>query len=196
MIDIWKNAKLNKEVLYFEKFHEPKITWEDIVKFIYTESITKSSLKENFNNGLAYPNKGGEVVGNLYIDYGTYLLPQTSSLHNIFEGVSELMEKVNGNNKSDSCNYYNGPIGDFPCNCNSPWHIQGLRFCIADKVIQNHNDPCDVLYWQILGSSYWTINSDKVYKLSPGDLLYFNKEDSHMVHQDGPRVGIIIDGKK
>ena len=37
------------------------------------------------------------------------------------------------------------------------------------------------------------MNEDKEYVLSPGDLLYFNKEDSHQVLQDGPRAGIIID---
>jgi ribosomal protein L16 Arg81 hydroxylase len=73
------------------------------------------------------------------------------------------------------------------------WHIQTLRFSISDHQVSDHNDPNDVLYWQLLGTSYWKMNKDKTYKMEPGDLLYFNKEDSHEVLQDGPRAGIIID---
>ena len=40
------------------------------------------------------------------------------------------------------------------------------------------------------------MNNDKEYMLEPGDLLYFNKEDSHALRQDGPRAGIIIDDIK
>lgn len=197
MIEIWKKAKENKEVLHFKNFQTPDISWEDIVNFIYSDSIKKTDLEFNFENKLAYANKedGSQAVGNLFIDRETYLLPQTRDLHNVFKGVSELMEKVNGDTRSEKCKYYNS-YWDGSCDCDSLWHIQGLRFCIADKVIGPHNDPCNVLYWQILGTSYWTINNDKVYELNPGDLLYFNQEDLHSVHHKGPRVGIIIDGKK
>lgn len=196
MNEIWEKASINKEVIHLKNFHSPEITWDDVLNFIYKESTLKSDLEKEVKDGTSYPNKIGHVVGNLYIDTSTYLLPQTSALHNEFKGVSELMEKVNGSASGNNCDYYNGPIGKFNCSCKLKWHIQGLRFCISDKVIGNHNDPCNVLYWQILGNSYWTINDDITYTLEPGDLLYFNKSDTHRVTHKGPRVGIIIDGKK
>jgi hypothetical protein len=196
MEDIWKKAKENQEVLHFENFQTPTITWEEIVTFIYNESILNSGFEDKVRSGLSYGNTThGLATGNLFAE-STYLLPQSQALHKFLNGVSELMEKVNGSKNGDNCQYYDGPIGQYDCTCKLRWHIQGLRFSIGDKYIGNHNDPCDVLYWQILGTSYWTINDDKVYKLNPGDLLYFNKEDTHRVTQDGPRVAIIIDGRK
>lgn len=196
MEDIWEKAKENQESLHFENFHTPTVTWEEIVTFIYNESVLDTGFENKVKSGLAYKNNSsGQAIGNLYSE-GTYLLPQSSALHKFLNGVSELMEKVNGSKDGDSCQYYDGPIGQYNCTCNLRWHIQGLRFSIGDKFIPNHKDPCDVLYWQILGTSYWTINDDKAYKLNPGDLLYFNKEDTHRVTQDGPRVAIIIDGRK
>jgi mannose-6-phosphate isomerase-like protein (cupin superfamily) len=62
--------------------------------------------------------------------------------------------------------------------------------------VPSHTDPNDVLYWQLLGTSYWKMNNNKEYKLEPGDLLYFNQEDAHAVWQEGPRAGIIIDDIK
>ena len=71
-----------------------------------------------------------------------------------------------------------------------------MRFVIGNNFVSKHKDPNDVLYWQVLGTSYWKMNNDKEYKLEPGDLLYFNKDDDHEVWQDGPRAGIIIDSIK
>jgi hypothetical protein len=190
MLDIFKQAKANNQVLHFENFQAPEITWEDAVKFIYKESKTPNKdLAENptWNNS-------GQVHGNL-IAIGGYLLPHTRNLSLIFKGVSELMQKINNRDDSFNCSYYNDPNlnNNIGCSCDLPWHIQALRFSITEHHVQDHNDPNDVLYWQLLGTSYWKINGDKVYKLNPGDLFYFNKEDSHEVWQDGPRSGIIID---
>jgi hypothetical protein len=191
MLDIFKQAKINKEVLHFENFQAPEITWEDATKFIYKES-TFSNKELNQNHDRV--NKGETIHGNMIMNRG-YLLPQTRNLFSVFPGVTELMNKVNDTKNSDSCSYYNDPnITDIVgCNCSSPWHIQALRFSITEHHVRDHHDPNDVLYWQLLGTSYWKINKDKVYKLNPGDLFYFNKEDSHEVWQDGPRSGIIID---
>ena len=193
MIDIFKKAKLNKEILFFKNFQNPEITWEDTLNFVYSESMLDNP-KLKGNNGW---DGRGKVYGNILAMNG-YLLLQTNNLIPVFKGVRELMEKVNGGISGEGCNYYNNPnlTNDTKCNCDVMWHIQALRFCISEHYVSNHNDPNDVLYWQVLGTSYWKMNNDKVYILNPGDLLYFNQEDSHEVWQDGPRAGIIIDGKK
>jgi hypothetical protein len=194
MINIFKEAKLNKQILHFENFQTPEITWEDAINFIYKEStIINNRLKENPGYG-----GSGKVYGNIQSMNG-YLLPQTNNLFPVFKGVSEFMKKVNGGNSGENCFYYkNKPDSNeyLKCNCEEMWHIQALRFSISNHRVSNHNDPNDVLYWQLLGTSYWKMNNDKVYKLNPGDLFYFNKEDSHEVWQDGPRSGIIIDAIK
>jgi hypothetical protein len=105
------------------------------------------------------------------------------------------MQKVNDGKTNENCIAYKAESRGH-CDCEAEWHIQALRIAIMRHTVSNHNDPNDVLYWQLLGTSYWKINNDKVYKLEPGDLFYFNQEDAHEVWQDGPRVGIIIDGKQ
>ena len=136
-----------------------------------------------------------EVFGSVLAHKG-YFLFEESNLFPIFKGVTEFMEKVNGGNSGKDCSYYTNQKVQRGCDCNENWHIQTLRFSISDHEVSDHNDPNNVLYWQLLGTSYWVMNKDKEYKLEPGDLLYFNKEDSHLVWQDGPRAGIIIDDIK
>lgn len=184
MKEIWAKAKNNKEILHFKNFQTPEIGWGDALKFVYDLSkIPNDNIikRSGWSGGVAY----GSVLAN-----NGYFLFEENNLFPIFKGVTELMEKVNGGNGGKDCVYYSGPR---TCDCEYMWHIQTLRFSISDHEVSDHNDPNDVLYWQLLGTSYWKMNKDKTYKLEPGDLLYFNKEDSHEVWQDGPRAGIIID---
>ena len=47
MFDLIQEAKNNKHGLVFEKYQMPEITWEDIVKHIYNESILNNpALRE------------------------------------------------------------------------------------------------------------------------------------------------------
>lgn len=187
MKEIWQNAKKNQEVLYFKNFQTPEITWDDVLSFIYNLSITPS---EQMNERVKR-SQGFQICGST-INKNGYFLFDENNLFSKFKGVREFMTKVNGGNSSEGCCYYNENFRG-KCDCNEQWHIQALRFSITDHTVSDHNDPNDVLYWQLLGTSYWTINQNKEYKLEPGDLLYFNQEDSHLVWQDGPRAGIIID---
>ena len=185
MKDIWAEAKENQEILHFKNFQEPEIDWGDALKFVYDLSkIPNKSIIERsgWSNGVAF----GSVLAN-----NGYFIFDENNLFPIFKGVTEFMEKVNGGDSGKSCSYYSSPAKS--CDCEEMWHIQTLRFSISDHKVSDHNDPNDVLYWQLLGTSTWIMNKDKEYKLEPGDLLYFNKEDSHQVLQDGPRAGIIID---
>jgi hypothetical protein len=184
MKEVWAEAKKNQEILHFKNFQTPEIDWEDALKFVYDLSkIPNDDMikRAGWNKSTVF----GSVLAN-----NGYFLFEERNLFPIFKGVTEFMEKVNGGTGSKDCTHYSGNTKD--CNCEYMWHIQTLRFSISDHKVSDHNDPNDVLYWQLLGTSYWKMNKDKTYKMEPGDLLYFNKEDSHEVLQDGPRAGIII----
>ena len=189
MIDIWKKAEENQEVLYFKNFQTPEINWDDVLKYVYGES-----LKYNINVHNDAKNTGAAELGNILAWNGYFNIRDNNLFH--FKGVRELLQKVNGGESGETCKYYQvmpGTLNPYKCDCETMWHTQALRFNITHHVVFDHNDPNDVLYWQILGTSTWKINKDKEYLLEPGDLLYFNKEDSHAVNQEGPRSGIIID---
>ena len=189
MKEVWAKAKQNQETLHFKNFQEPKITWADALSFIY--NLAKIPNKNMLDRSM---NEGGVAFGSAILTNNGYFWFEENNLFPIFKGVEELMEKVNGTNSGKDCIHYLRQPGH--CDCDQQWHIQTLRLVIGDNNVGSHNDPNDVLYWQVLGTSYWKINNEKEYKLEPGDLLYFNKEDSHAVWQDGPRAGIIIDDIK
>lgn len=189
MKEVWAKAKENQDILHFKNFQQPEITWGDALDFIYklgkipNENMKNRSIKE-----------GGKPFGSVLLADNGYFWFEESNLFPIFKGVTEFMEKVNGGLSGKECSHYWGKPGH--CDCDQQWHIQTLRFSIGDHQVSSHRDPNDVLYWQLLGNSYWKMNDDKEYKLEPGDLMYFNKEDYHAVRQDGPRAGIIIDSIK
>lgn len=190
MKDIWAKAKENREILHFKNFQEPEITWDDALRFLY--NLTATDCDENFRQRALRSGNGSLLIGSV-IDTRGYFLFEENNLFPIFKGVTELMEKVNGGDSGQTCQYYSPDRNNSSCSCGQQWHIQTLRLSISNHQVSNHNDPNNVLYWQLLGNSYWVMNEDKEYKLEPGDLLYFSQEDSHLVWQDGPRAGIIID---
>jgi len=189
MKEVWAKAKQNQEILHLKNFQAPEIEWGDILNFVYT--LAKIPDKKMIDRSIK---EGGVAFGSAILTNSGYFWFEENNLFPIFKGVEELMEKVNGTNSGKDCIHYLGQPGR--CTCDQQWHIQTLRFVIGGSNVSSHNDPNDVLYWQILGTSYWKMNNDKEYMLEPGDLLYFNKEDSHALRQDGPRAGIIIDDIK
>jgi len=189
MKEVWAKAKQNQEILHLKNFQAPEIEWGDILNFVYT--LAKIPDKKMIDRSIK---EGGVAFGSAILTNSGYFWFEENNLFPIFKGVEELMEKVNGTNSGKDCIHYLGQPGH--CTCDQQWHIQTLRFVIGGSNVSSHNDPNDVLYWQILGTSYWKMNNDKEYMLEPGDLLYFNKEDSHALRQDGPRAGIIIDDIK
>ena len=194
MNDIWNKIVEDKTpAIFFEKFHDVEVTCADVMNFIYKEAITDSGFKPNPYEDVSHKS---EVINKLKIQKGIYLLPQSRDLHKVFKGVSELMAKITGSEDVNSCPYYIGNYNEHVCTCGSMWHIQGLRFSATEVFINHHKDPCDVLYWQMLGNSYWTINKEKEYKLTPGDMLFISKDATHGIRQEGPRVAILIDGIK
>ena len=182
MIDQFKKAKSNKEILLFKNFKQSNITWDNALQFIFDEcKIENQNLKNN---------KNVDSLGNVQIQDKFWLAPQTNYLFERFPEIQELLYIVNGNKENKTCNRYKTGV----CNCDIVWHTQGLRMSLSPRYVSDHNDPWDILYWQVLGTSFWKMNNDVVYELNPGDLIYFSQEDSHAVWCEGPRAGFIIDG--
>jgi hypothetical protein len=184
--DIFQLAKVNKEVLHFKNFQAPNMDWKDILSFLFDEAeIENKELQKKIN-----PDYKLDALGNIQIQEKFWLAPQTSSLFDRFSDIANLLYRVNDSQEDRACGYYNNQ----GCTCSLVWHSQGIRISLTSRTVSDHNDPYDILYWQVVGSSLWKINKDKVYELQPGDLLYFSKEDSHEVWCTEPRAGVIIDG--
>jgi hypothetical protein len=195
MIDIWnKIIEDESDAVYFKDFHDPNMDWNDVIDFVYKQSIKSFNFRQTEEEKKAHPYV--QINGSLKVQPNLYIIPLARDIHSFFNSVPSLMEKISGNSDVNSCNYYIGEYNEIPCNCKSLWHIQGLRLSLSDTVINHHHDPCDVLVWQMVGNSYWTINEKDRYMLTPGDLLYVNKNATHGITQDGPRLTMIIDGLK
>ena len=180
-----ENAKQNGEVLTVEKYHTSEITWEDVAKFLYSESLIPNEiLKDRIFN------QGGAFRGNVEIQSGLWFAPQgRKSIFSHFKGVTELLYKLNKSIDNTNCDYYEGK----PCNCSSDWHLQGIRISMTDRVTGYHQDTVDAIFWQILGTSLWEVDQKETYELKPGDLVYLPTETAHKVWGVGPRLGLIID---
>ena len=188
MFDLIQEAKNNKHGIVFEKYQMPEITWEDVLLFLYKESlVTNHNLAKKVNkmNNFADFNS----IGNIQIQNKFWLSPQSHNIFKDFNGVSELLYKLNNMTDNSHCEYYN----DKMCSCSSDWHFQGIRISLSNRLVSDHHDPHDIFYWQILGTSFWKIDNDITYTLNPGDMLYLPLENSHEVWCDGPRAGLLID---
>ena len=180
-----KKAKENTQVLIFEQFHTPEITWEDIVNFIYKESLIPNETLKN-----RILEQGGDYRGNVEIQSKLWFAPQgRKTIFENFKGVSELLYKLNNGVDNTNCAYYDNQ----PHNCNSDWHLQGMRLSMGDRITGDHNDTVDAIFWQILGTSLWKVDHKDMYELKAGDIFYLPLETSHAVWGIGPRAGLIID---
>lgn len=52
-----------------------------------------------------------------------------------------------------------------------------------------HSDDCEVLFWQCIGRTQWTVN-DNIYILCPSDCIYVPRGMQHDVKSLSPRMGI------
>jgi len=188
MLDQIKEAKANSYGLVFKDYMKPNISWDDVLLFVYKESV-----KDNLNllqkvQRVANP-ASIDCIGNVQIQNKFWLAPQSRNIFEDFNGVGELLYKLNDSADTRHCGYYQ----DDAHSCDSPWHFQGIRISLSNRIVSDHHDPHDIFYWQILGTSYWKVDKDITYKLEPGDLFYLPKENSHEVWCDGPRAGLLID---
>jgi hypothetical protein len=188
MFELIKEAKKHSQAILFEKYQIPEITWEDIMKFVYEESVLSNP---NLRNKVKQVNNLDvlDFIGNIQIQNKFWLAPQTNNLFEKFKGISELLYSLNQSNENKQCGYYEHEGH----NCDLDWHYQGIRMSLSNRVVSDHHDPHDIFYWQIVGTSFWKVDGDITYTLNPGDLLYLPLENSHEVWCDGPRAGLLID---
>jgi hypothetical protein len=61
MFDLMEKAKQDGKVLTVEKYHTPEITWEDVAKFLYSESLIPNQILKDrmlrFNQACGLPHK-------------------------------------------------------------------------------------------------------------------------------------------
>jgi hypothetical protein len=188
MFDIIKEAKENRHEVIFENYQTPEISWDDMINYIYKES---TAVNHDLQKKVKEVNNYSDFnfIGNIQIQNQFWLAPQTHDLFDEFAGVAELLLKLNNGIDNRKCGYYKKRGHD----CSSDWHPQGVRISLSDRLVSDHNDPHDIFYWQILGTSFWKIDNGITYTLKPGDMLYLPLENSHEVWCDGPRAGLLID---
>jgi hypothetical protein len=91
MFDLMENAKQNSKVLTVEKYHTSEITWEDVAKFLYSESLIPNEILKD-----RILNQGGSFRGNVEIQSGLWFAPQgRKSIFSHFKGVTEILYKLN-----------------------------------------------------------------------------------------------------
>ena len=188
MFELIKEAKKHSQAIVFKNYQKPNISWEDMMKFIYDESVLSNpSLRDKVKqlNNLDVL----DFIGNIQMQNKFWLAPQTNNLFEKFKGISELLYTLNESNENKECGYYNQKNH----NCDLDWHYQGIRMSLSNRLVSDHHDPHDIFYWQILGTSFWKIDGGITYELHPGDMLYLPLENSHSVWCDGPRAGLLID---
>ena len=56
MINQFKEAKKNKEILHFKKFQDVEVSWDDILNFLFEE--TKKEKMSSVTGGMNLPDLG------------------------------------------------------------------------------------------------------------------------------------------
>ena len=90
--------------------------------------------------------------------------------------------------------------------CHNAWRIPRVKYILKKLKLEHahlyinllgntstfglHDDPVDVWFWQVKGSTKWIIENKEEYLLEEGDLIYIPKETLHNVEPLGPRAGI------
>jgi mannose-6-phosphate isomerase-like protein (cupin superfamily) len=196
MFDLIEEAKKKKQGIVFRKYQIPTLTWEDMMKHIYKESIKwDDSVAKALEEKVKEVNNRDAVdsIGRVQIQNKLWLSPQQSNLFEEFPEMSELLYKLNKDVDNRKCPFYEDTTNTH--DCDSDWHFQGIRMSLSNRVVHDHHDPHDIFYWQIVGTSFWKIDNDITHVLEPGDLLYLPLENSHEVWCDGPRAGLLIDNR-
>ena len=73
------------------------------------------------------------------------------------------------------------------CSAHVYMHLMG-----SNDGFGSHRDKSDVIFWQVIGKTFWSIDDDKKYEyiLNPGDCIYVPRGMFHDVKSLSPRVGI------
>ena len=189
----FEEAINNSSALLLKKYFLTSINWQDVLNFLYEQSLIKNVKLEEKKD----PKALVDVFGNILIMQPLWLAPQTGKVWENFAEVKDFLIKLNKDCGNDpvfeECSFYKH-WDNRPCDCNSIWHSEGIKVSLSDKRISEHSDPWHACYLQIIGESFWKINGAEsvTYKLEEGDLLFFPKNTSHEVWSEGPRAGMLV----
>lgn len=78
------------------------------------------------------------------------------------------------------------------CNCPGIWHIDTPLMSLGSFSMSKHQDRMPAAYIQILGKSFWRVDSKDELVLNPSDLLLLHKGTDHEVWGKGPRFAILL----
>lgn len=105
-----------------------------------------------------------------------------------------LLKKINKEFASDffeECTY-NDSWDDGLCNCKGVWHMDGPVISLDNGVMSPHRDVGNGAYLQILGNSFWKLDTTDIIVLNPGDILFLHNRVMHEVWGEGPRMGLLM----
>jgi hypothetical protein len=193
MFDLIEEAKKKKQGIVFKNYQTPTVTWEDMVRHIYKESVSSDPVAKDLEQRVKETNNRDAIdsIGRVQIQTKLWLSPQQNNLFEEFPEMGQLLYKLNKNVDNSKCAYFQDTMNSHDCGLD--WHFQGIRMSLSNRLVPDHHDPWDIFYWQMIGTSFWKIDNDITHVLEPGDLLYLPLENSHEVWCDGPRAGLLID---
>ena len=187
----------SSSAILLKKYFPTSITWQNILDFVYNQSLIKNEELEKKKN----PDSMIDVFGNILTLQPFWLAPQTGNVWKDFPEIKDFIIKINKDSENEEnfehCNFYQHWDAR-NCTCESIWHSEGIKVSFSEKLIGNHSDPWDACYLQIIGKSFWRITGTDsvVYELDEGDVLFFPKNTSHEVWSEGPRAGMLVSSSK
>ena len=78
------------------------------------------------------------------------------------------------------------------CDCYDQWHMDGFVVSIVPKTMAVHQDVHSSCYLQVIGNSFWNLDSQETITMEPGDILFVSQSTTHEVWGEGPRSGILF----
>lgn len=199
LLTIFQEAAIKEEAVVLKNYFKTDFTWQNVLDFIYKQTTDKNiELEEKKRDRHA----NVDVFGNILTQHPFWMAPQTGHVWEEFPEMKEFLIKLNQDtdqdHEFDSCSYYK-EWDARNCDCNSLWHTEGIKVSLGEKVVNEHSDPWPACYLQSIGKSFWQIkgkDSNKVYELNEGDLLFFPKITTHRVWAEGPRAGFLINADR
>lgn len=172
IINSFKKAKDNKEVLLIKNFMPEVPTWQDFINNIYNKAHSETLSHFTHEKHLQ------DIVIYNYLD----LFVSHAANENNENGIKGLQKVINLLKNNLNVSFFN---------------IKSLiNFAGNEADYWIHEDQHDVISWHCIGNMEWRIyKNDKheSYYLSPGDLLFCPAGIKHEVIITEPRASIILD---
>jgi mannose-6-phosphate isomerase-like protein (cupin superfamily) len=160
--------KKASEIVVLKGFCTEVPSWQEFIDYIDESSrVTDSKMPDEPNE---YDlSLGATIKGNVMVKQSFYFyLVQHKQMGKTEEIADALINILNAP----------GGLSSFYVNFSS--NINN---------ISSHKDALDNFYWQCIGSTEWMCQ-DKVYSVSPGDMVYIPANSYHAVNFSMPRAAI------